>query len=119
MLISHPTAAELLEAVSVMLGGAGEPAFARRLAKNAVDTVARELALGPAAEQRAAARLQSLTGAEGSFDHLSAQLVQEIRSGKLADDDPALLDHCRRTALDMLAIDQPRYAHGLTRDSHD
>jgi hypothetical protein len=114
-MLSHPTREELLEAVSRWLGG-DQPdtgAFQLRLARNAVDTVRRELALGDAAEQAAATRIKALLGRDGSYDELNAGLADAIRAGTIAWDDPHLLAHLAATARDMLAIDQPRYAHQL------
>ena len=42
-----------------------------------------------------------------------AALVAAIRSGAIAPDDPALVAHLKATALDTIAIDQPKYAHTL------
>jgi hypothetical protein len=121
MMITHPTREELLEAVSQWLA-ADQPdtgAFQMRLARNAIDTVRRELALGDQAESAAAIRIAHLLGREGDFAMLNAGLADAIRDGTVAWHDVRLLDHLRATALDMLAIDQPRYAHDLDGEDGD
>jgi hypothetical protein len=113
-MITHPTAQELVESVAKWLpldGSAG--AFQLRVARNALEIAARDLAQSPAADTRAAERLRELLAREGTREDLDAALVTAIRTGALAPDDPRLLAHLRECALDALAIDQPRYAHEL------
>lgn len=113
-MITHPTAQELVESVAGWLpvdGGASP--FSLRVARNALGIAARELAQAPAADARAAARMAALLGREGARADLDRALVEAIRSGAIAPDDPALLAHLRAAALDTLAIDQPKYAHEL------
>lgn len=113
-MITHPTAQELVEGVATWLpvdGSAG--GFQLRVARNALQIAARELALAPAADARAAERMAALLGREGTRDELDRALVEAIRSGAIAPDDPALLAHLKAAALDALAIDQPKYAHEL------
>jgi len=111
-----PTAAELLEAVSGWLGedDATAGGFHRRVARNVIDIVHRELALWPAMEAEATQRMAALLGHEGAFVDLEAELGEAIRAGRIAQDDPGLRDHLKRSALDALVIDQPRYVHELT-----
>lgn len=115
-MIARPTAQELVTAVIEWLRGeaAGPPGgFARRVAANALAIVARELEQGAAADRRAAGRIEALIGAgDGDPQH---RLAAAIRAGALDPLDPALLDHLALSALDTLAIDQPRYAHALER----
>lgn len=113
-MISHPTAPELVESVARWLpvdGSAG--GFQLRVARNALEIAARDLALGPAADARAAERLSVLLDRNGNREELDDALVTAIRSGAIAPDDPRLLAHLRASALDALAIDRPRYAHEL------
>ncbi|KAK0329377.1 hypothetical protein LTR94_037080 [Friedmanniomyces endolithicus] len=64
------------------------------------------MALGPAADERAARRIAAILGRDdGPRDELDRALVTAIRAGTIAPDDPHALDH--------LAIDQPRYLHEL------
>ncbi|WP_375286265.1 DUF6285 domain-containing protein [Sphingomonas sp.] len=113
-MITHPTAQELVEGVARWLpvdGSAGT--FGLRVARNALEIAARDMALGPAADARAAERMQALLGRGGTRDELDMALVAAIRSGEIASDDPGLVAHLKACALDALAIDQPRYAHEL------
>lgn len=113
-MITHPTAQELVAGVAAWLpvdGSAG--VFGLRVARNALEIASRDLALGPAADARAATRMRALLGRDGSRDALDEALVEAIRAGTIAADDPALVAHLRACALDSLAIDQPRYAHEL------
>lgn len=114
-MITHPTPEQLVSGVAAALpvDGSTPTVFAMRVAKNALEIAARDLAQGPAAEAAAAARIAALLGREGDYPTLNAALVVAIRDGVVAPDDPALLDHLAATALAMLAIDQPRYAHEL------
>lgn len=85
--------------------------FHALVAANAIDIVSREIQHGAAADSAALARLRHILGdPEGSLDHLDARLAEAIASGDIALDSPVLRDHLIRTALDELAIDQPRYA---------
>ncbi|MFT3975937.1 MAG: DUF6285 domain-containing protein [Sphingomonas bacterium] len=113
-MITHPTAQALVEGVALWLPVDGSASgFALRVARNALEIAARDMALGPTADARAAARLAALLGMEGDRDSLDRQLVEAIRAGKILPDDPRLIAHMKACALDMLAIDQPRYAHEL------
>ena len=88
--------------------------FLDRVADNAQAILDREAALRPASDEAAVARLSALLGESGDAGALTATLAQAIRDGRIPHDDPALLDHLRRSALDDLAIDQPRYRHALS-----
>ena len=113
-MLTHPTAQELVAGVAAWLpldGSAGP--FQLRVARNALEIAARDLAQGPAADARAAERMRALLGRDGTREELDAALVEAIRSGAIAPDDPALTAHLKAAALDALAIDQPRYAHEL------
>lgn len=113
-MITHPTAQELVAGVARWLPLDGTASgFGLRVARNALEIAARDLALGPAADARAAERLHALLGQDGTRDELDRVLVEAIRAGAIAPDDPALVAHLRACALDTLAIDQPRYAHEL------
>ncbi len=85
-------------------------AFQARVAANAVDLVAREMRLGPAAEANSAARLQALLLRTGPVQALEAELALAIRSGAIDDQNAALRAHLWASTLDKLAIDQPAYA---------
>lgn len=112
----EPSAEAIAAAVAAFLrepaapGEEGRHAFHARVAANALDIVARELALGPAALEAEAARLRTLLGEDGDGEALNRRLCERIASGAIDPSDPALIDHLWRTTLDTLAIDQPKYA---------
>lgn len=115
-MIEQPSIAQLVEATARWAAGnddAPAGSFGRRVARSALDTVSRELAQGPAAEARAVDRMRALLGQDGDFATLNRALADAIRAGRIAPGDAALLAHLKATARDMLAIDQPRYAHEL------
>ncbi len=111
-----PTTAELVTAVREFLEEHAMPnlegrnAFHARVAANALAIVARQLELGPGAEEEERARLRALLGTEGSLDELNRELCRRIRSGDLALDEPGLIAHLRTTTLDKVAVDQPKYS---------
>ncbi len=115
-MLDHPRGPALLDAVARLLRDVLQPqlqgsaAFQARVAANALDLVARELRLGPAADAAAADRLQALLQHGGEADALSAELALAIRSGAIDDQDPGLRAHLWASTLDKLAIDQPAYA---------
>ena len=115
-MIEGPRKDELLEATIAWLEMAPTSAdgFHRKVAANALGIVSRELAQWPAAEVAAVARIQAILGRAGDYAALNAALAVALRDGSVSGDDPAVFDHLRRTALDTLAIDQPRYRHELT-----
>ncbi|KQT32398.1 hypothetical protein ASG29_11450 [Sphingomonas sp. Leaf412] len=113
-MLTHPTAQALVEGVARWLPVDGSASgFTLRVARNALEIAARDMAMGPAADARAVARMRAIMGMEGDRDSLDAALVAAIRAGRIAPDDPALVAHLAASALDALAIDQPRYAHEL------
>jgi hypothetical protein len=117
-MISHPTAAELTEAVAAFDAETATPgdarhAFLARVADNARAILEREARDGARIEAEAVARLQSLLGQTGDVSTLNARLCQALRDGAIAPLDPALLAHLRATAIAQIAIDQPTYG-GLT-----
>ena len=83
--------------------------FNVKVAANMLATVERELRQGPEADAAERARLAALTGAEGTLSDLNRVLAEAIRSGKIATDDPRLLDHLRRTTANALAINNPQW----------
>ena len=115
-MIEGPRKEELVEAVIAWLEDASAPVegFHRKVAANALGIVRRELAQWPAAEAAAVARMGAILGREGGYAALNLALAQALREGALSAEDPAVFDHLRRTALDTLAIDQPRYRHELS-----
>lgn len=112
-MITHPTAAELREALAAVEAGApgdSRATFLARVADNARATLEREAALWPAAEAAAVKRLRALLGVEGGYATLNAELCARLADGRLAPLDPAVLVHLRASAVDQIAIDQPGYS---------
>ena len=113
---THPSAAELLQAVIAWLdAGAKSNSAPERetymalVARNALGIVLREWQQGPQADAAAQARLVKLLSLEGDLATLEAELTSRIRAGIIAPGDPALLNHLRLQTASRLAIDQPRY----------
>ncbi len=112
----QPTARELIDAVQGFLRDevsptlSGRLAFHARVAVNVLETVKRELELGPDAVAGEGARLAALLGREGPLAELEEALCEAIASGDVDPGDPALIDHLWKTTLDTLAVDQPGYA---------
>ena len=94
----------------IMQQTSGRASFLARVAGNSLDIVLRDLSLGP--PQRAAEheRLRTLLQSEDGLDALRWRLVQGLRSGAIPLDLPGLAQHLRSTAVNQLAIDQPRYS---------
>jgi hypothetical protein len=115
MPMSQPTAPEMLAVIrdyleaTLLPGLGGEQWFNVKVAINMLAMVERELRLAPAANAAEIARLERLTGAAGSLDELNRLLAERIRDGTIGSDDPALLDHLRRSAADALAINNPAW----------
>ncbi len=112
-MITHPTAAELAEALAALDSSPASDArgqFLARVADNARATLEREAALEPAAERAEIGRLRALLGVEGDFTGLNAELCARLRDGRLAPLAPAVLAHLRASVIDQIAIDQPSYS---------
>jgi hypothetical protein len=113
---THPTAAELLEAVSGFIETRAAPqltgrdAFLARVAVNALAVVKRELELGPAAEAAAAERLEALLGDDGPLEALNDELCARLASGELDLSSPGVLEHLKASTIDQVRIDQPNYS---------
>lgn len=115
-MIDHPKAEELAQAVArwidqIRPGLDPRNAFLARVAANALGTVARELAMGPAAELAAAERMAGVLGHEGAHAELTTELCGRLRSGELGVQTAGLLAALKANVLDQLAIDQPNYRH--------
>lgn len=106
-----PTAAEILTSVRHWLDSGADNAhgFHGKVAANALAIAQRDIDSWPAAEARAVARLEAITGRAGSFDDLEARLCAMVRDGEVAVADSRVREHLRATAIDRLAIDQPSY----------
>ena len=84
--------------------------FQARVAANAVELAAREIAEAPAARERSRARLAGLLGHDGPLDALETELASAIQEGQDLADSPEVLEHLLVSAIDKVAIDQPSYA---------
>ncbi|NKQ52698.1 phosphotransferase family protein [Amycolatopsis sp. K13G38] len=105
----HPSAGQLLEAAGEFLRGdvlpatSGRTAFHTRVAANVLDTVWRELRLGPAQERRHRARLAALGFAS------QAEFASALRDGRADPDDPATLAAVRESVTERLLVANPAY----------
>src|SRR5262245_47517080 len=90
---------------------AGYHRFQCRVTVNVLAQVRRELALAPSHADAERARLVALLGDTGQRerDALSRELAARIRAGEIALDDPALLDHLRRSLVEALRINNPKW----------
>ena len=110
-MLTIPTAEELIETTAIEMGASREMSgFALKVAANGLGIATRELKARDALASAAKQRLEALLGEKGDYEALNALLCERIASGAIALDDPALLDHLWATTLDVLAVDQPRYA---------
>ncbi|MGE0483037.1 MAG: phosphotransferase family protein [Gammaproteobacteria bacterium] len=111
-----PRTEEILVAVrdflrdEVAAEASGRNRFMAKVAANALDIVARELADGPVQAAAERARLATLLGQDGDVDTLRAALCARLQAGAFALDDPALTNHLRETVIARVAIDQPGYS---------
>ena len=112
----EPTPTELIKAVADFLRNEitpvikGHNAFKLRVGINALDLVARQLALEPDSDAAEAARLSGLLGMQGSLGELNRALADRIANGEVDLRTPDLADHLWKTTMDKLAVDQPNYA---------
>ena len=88
----------------------GRAAFLALVASNSLDIVLRELTLGPRHRDGEHARLQALFGADAPLETLRQSLCDGLRDGSISLERPGLADHLRQTAVNQLAIDQPKYS---------
>jgi hypothetical protein len=112
---SRPSAPALLDAAIDYLERellptlGGYHRFQCRVTVNVLAQVRRELVLAPAQADAERARLISLLGHPGERDELSRELAARLRAGEFALDDPALLDHLRRSLVEALRINNPKW----------
>ena len=118
--LDMPRAGELLASVcdflrnEVIGSTKGRTSFLTRVAANSIDIVAREIELGTVSRERELARLRRILGSSGELETLRWQLVHGLRDGGVALDREGLGDHLRRTVVDQVAIDQPKYSGRTT-----
>ena len=110
---AYPESAVMLDAVAQYLRSNGRSAassdFNMRVSVNILELVARELRQKDAAEAREYRRLVDLIG-EGELEALRDLFCAGIADGTFRASDPKVLDHLRSTAIDRIAIDQPKYS---------
>jgi len=112
---SKPSAPALLDAAIDYLERellptlGGYHRFQCRVTVNVLAQVRRELLLTPSQADAERTRLVSLLGHPGERDELSRELAARIRAGEIALDDPALLDHLRRSLVEALRINNPKW----------
>jgi len=112
---SLPSAADLLAVirefleVEILPAVADDKRFNVRVSINLLATVERELRLGPAAAAAENARLTALTGVSGPLTEQNRLLTEAVRDGRIAGDDPRLLEHLRSTLADALRINNPKW----------
>jgi hypothetical protein len=112
----EPTPIELIKAVADFLRNdivpvvSGHTAFKLRVSLNALDLVARQLALEEGSDAAELARLSQLLGMQGSLTELNRVLAERIAKGEAGLQTPGLAEHLWQTTMDKLAVDQPNYA---------
>ena len=112
----EPTPHELIKAVADFLRNEiapvikGHNAFKLRVGINALELVARQMALESGGDAAEAARLRQLLGIDGSLLDLNRALAEKIAKGEADLQMPGLAEHLWQTTMDKLAVDQPNYA---------
>jgi hypothetical protein len=114
-MIAHPSADELLVAVSDFIERIAptlkdRDVFLARVAVNALATVRREIASGASAEAATTARLSDLLSEDGAFVDLNHRLAEAIRRGVFDQREAELLNHLRASTVEQVKIDQPNYS---------
>lgn len=111
----RPGPIELLAAVAHFLRDeilptlTGHHAFQTRVSCNALDLIARQIALEPAADAAEIGRLTTLLGHDGTLESLNQEIAIAIAEGRATLETPGLADHLWATTLAKLAVDQPQY----------
>ena len=112
----RPTVDELLEAVEEFLRDHAMPnlpghlSFHARVAANVVGIARREVAQSEQIEADQLERLIGLLGHDGDLRDLNRELAEKIRNGDIAWNDPALMDHNSKFAIEEIGVDNPRYS---------
>jgi len=114
-LLDEPSAEKLVMAVArylrseLMPALADAQAFRVRIAANALDLAAREMAGRDRVEAAEKSRLMALLGHGGDLQTLNRELCAAIRDGFITADTPGLAEHLWASALDKISIEQPAY----------
>ena len=112
----RPNVDELLEAVEEFLRDKAMPAldghlnFNARVAANVVGICRREIAQSPQIEANQIDRMVAILGHDGDIRELNRELCLLIRDGGIPLDDPALMDHLAKFAIEEIGVDNPRYS---------
>jgi hypothetical protein len=112
----RPGPIELVKAVthllqtSVLPQSSGRLGFEIRVAINALELVARQLAQADHGHADELRRLEDLLGYTATLMELNRELCARIASGAVAANDEILVEHLWATTLEKLAVDQPSYA---------
>ena len=114
----QPTKQSLVKAARKFLQQELKPAltdsalqYKLRIAMNVLAIVERELAQEHVTEQKLTDGLRQLLSIDSdSTQDMTAELCERIRQGKFDNAEYALLQHLEQTALNRLAIDNPRYS---------
>lgn len=116
MPVNNPDMGALIKSVSEILETQFLPRledkdliYQARVAINVLELVQRELLLGNQQEQRETESLQALLGQEEGVEVLNALLIARIEAGDFDKNPKDLLVHFRKTVMDKIAIDNPRY----------
>jgi Domain of unknown function (DUF6285) len=113
---NRPTAAELMDAVGGFLKAevlpllSGNTKYHLQVALNAVAILGREIVSAAQFDEAERARLRALLKASGTREELNRLLCLKIRDRQLNYGDHELIAHLMQTAMDKLAIDNPKYA---------
>ena len=111
----QPSPTEVLAAVARFLKETvasettGHTSFTARVAANALEMMARQIDLAPAAETEELARLKRILGLNGDLAALNAELARRIAEGGLDPTTTDVANHLWTTTLAKLAVDQPTY----------
>ncbi len=111
----HPEPSEIISAVARFLKTTvaaetkGATSFNARVAANALEMMARELDLAPAAEARELTSLRDILKTDGDLAALNAELSRRLADGTVDLNTPGVADHLWDVTLTKLAVDQPKY----------
>jgi hypothetical protein len=108
-MLDNPPAALLIAEARKALEEGLAPGFPQKVAANALGIAGRELELGPGFAAEEMTRLMALVGETGDLAARNRRLAEAVRTGALALEDAALIDHLIRTTIAKLEIDQPAY----------
>lgn len=112
----RPDTRELVKAVtgllqtSILPQSSGRLAFEIRVAINALELVARQIAKSEEVHGDELHRLEDLLGHQGALMDLNRELCTRIADGTCDTTDKKLVDHLWATTMEKLAVDQPSYA---------